>query len=233
MASIPSTDPQDPQSPDTNVQHGTDPERRETRLRLLAARESLDAPTLERWRLSIDSLIERAFPALSGTALGFCWPIRNEYDARPLVSRFMSSNSSDARRLVACLPVVEARGAPMRFRAWHPGDEMTTDAHGIPVPVRTEAVTPKAILLPLVGWDEAGYRLGYGGGYMDRTLAAISPRPLAIGVGYEQGRLATIHPGAWDIPMDWIVTERAVYRREDAKLTLEITTEITTRLPAA
>ncbi len=204
------------------MQQDADHVRRATRLRLLAARATLETGTLERLRLSIDSLIERAFPELAGTRLGFCWPMRNEYDARPLVTRLLSTGSS---KFVACLPAVEARAAPLRFRAWRPGDRMTTDAHGIPIPERAEGVIPQAILLPLVGWDEAGYRLGYGGGYMDRTLAATSPRPLAIGVGYEQSRLATIHPEPWDIPMDWIVTERAVYRREGTRLTIRITAQ--------
>ncbi len=79
-------------------------------------------------------------------------------------------------------------------------------------------VVPTVVLVPLNGWDEAGYRLGYGGGYFDRTLAGLPERPIAIGVGYELGRMPTIRPQAWDVPMDWIVTERGVYRRDPAGL---------------
>ena len=68
------------------------------------------------------------------------------------------------------------------------------------------------------GWDAGGYRLGYGAGFFDRTLAALARRPLVIGVSYEIARLATIHPQAWDIPVDWLVTERAIYRREESGL---------------
>jgi hypothetical protein len=64
------------------------------------------------------------------------------------------------------------------------------------------------------GWDGQGYRLGYGGGFFDRTLAALAPRPAVIGVAYEQARLETIRPQAWDIPVDYVVTERGVYRRD-------------------
>ena len=68
-------------------------------------------------------------------------------------------------------------------------------------------------MAPLVGFDRDCYRLGYGGGYFDRTLAALSPRPLAIGVGFELSQLETIHPQDFDIPMDLIVTEARVRRR--------------------
>ena len=64
------------------------------------------------------------------------------------------------------------------------------------------------------GWDESGYRLGYGAGYFDRTLAALQRKPLVIGVSYEIARMPTIYPQSWDIPMDWVVTERGVYRRQ-------------------
>jgi 5-formyltetrahydrofolate cyclo-ligase len=71
------------------------------------------------------------------------------------------------------------------------------------------------LIVPLLGFDAAGYRLGYGGGYYDRTLAAMAPRPLSIGVGYELGRLDTIHPQAHDIPLDAIVTENGSHRRSN------------------
>jgi 5-formyltetrahydrofolate cyclo-ligase len=86
------------------------------------------------------------------------------------------------------------------------------------VPADSPVLTPDLLLVPLVGFDPAGYRLGYGGGYYDRTLAAIQPRPLAIGIGFEQQALATIHPQPHDIPMDYIVTESRVARREQHRL---------------
>jgi 5-formyltetrahydrofolate cyclo-ligase len=66
----------------------------------------------------------------------------------------------------------------------------------------------------MLGWDEAGYRLGYGAGFFDRTLASLTPKPAVIGVSYELGKLKTIHPQSWDVPMDWVVTERGTYRRD-------------------
>jgi 5,10-methenyltetrahydrofolate synthetase len=81
------------------------------------------------------------------------------------------------------------------------------------VPEKREIVTPAAVLAPLVGFDRNLYRLGYGGGYFDRTLAALSPRPRAIGVGYARQEVETIHPQSFDIPMDVIVTELGARRR--------------------
>lgn len=89
---------------------------------------------------------------------------------------------------------------------------MRPGVYDIPVPDGTEIVAPEAAIVPMVGFDERGYRLGYGGGYFDRTLAATSPRPLAIGVAYEALRLATIYPRPHDLPMDFVVTEKAIYR---------------------
>ena len=80
----------------------------------------------------------------------------------------------------------------------------------IPIPAERRVVVPDALLIPLVGYDAAGYRLGYGGGYYDRTLASRTPLPLRIGVGYDGAELPTIHPQPHDIPMSIIVTERRV-----------------------
>ena len=75
-------------------------------------------------------------------------------------------------------------------------------------------VAPDAVLLPMNGWDRQGYRLGYGAGFFDRTLASLAKKPLVVGISYELAKLDTIHPQAWDLPMDYVVTERGVYRRD-------------------
>jgi 5-formyltetrahydrofolate cyclo-ligase len=80
------------------------------------------------------------------------------------------------------------------FRAWWPGVAMTRRVFDLPVPADTAVVPPQAPLVPLVGFDEQGYRLGYGGGCFDRTLATQAVRPLVVGVGFEPARLPTIHP---------------------------------------
>ena len=84
---------------------------------------------------------------------------------------------------------------------------------GIPYPADSPELIPDKVLLPMVGWDGDGYRLGYGGAFFDRTLAALAKRPQIIGIAYEQAYLRTIHPQPHDIPADFVVTERGVYRR--------------------
>ena len=94
--------------------------------------------------------------------------------------------------------------------------ELYADRYGIPTPMAGDWLQPELILLPLNGFDAAGYRLGYGGGFFDRTLAALSPRPLAVGVGFEINRLESIHPETHDQRLDWLVTEAGVFKPADA-----------------
>ena len=136
----------------------------------------------------------------------FCWPIKGEPDVRELLLRWMDCG------VQAALPVVLAEDAPLAFRAWLPEAPLQPDRYGIPTPVTGEWLVPDLILLPLNGFDAAGYRMGYGGGYFDRTLAAFEPRPLAIGVGFEINRLESIRPEAHDQRLDWIVTEAGAFR---------------------
>ena len=182
--------------------------RKAERQRLIAARVALGAKTLEQYRQRIDAHIGRSFPGLAAAKLAFCWPIRGEYDARHLARMLRE------RGALTSLPVVVAPKQPLVFREWHPGVEMAMGPLDIPYPVNSQAVVPDAVLLPMNGWDQAGYRLGYGGGFFDRTLAGFSTKPVVIGVTYELARMKTIHPQSWDIPVDWVVTERGVYRRD-------------------
>jgi len=188
------------------------PWRKSERARLIALREAIDSATLKSWRRSIDAHLERGFPGLAAARLAFCWPIRSEYDARHLARRLRESGA------VTALPVVVAPKAPLVFREWHPGVELAAGPLGIPYPVGSREIEPRAVLLPMNGWDAQGYRLGYGGGFFDRTLAALQGKPLVIGVAYEQARVPTIHPQSWDIPVDYVVTERGVYRRDAGEL---------------
>ena len=182
--------------------------RKAERSRLIAAREALDWATREQFRHRIDAHLERAFPDLAAAKLAFCWPIRGEYDARHLAKTLRG------RGALTALPVAAAARQPLAFREWHPGVRLANGPLDIPYPDDSPAVVPDAALLPMNGWDEAGYRLGYGGGFFDRTLAALAKKPAVIGVSYELSRMKTIHPQAWDIPVDWVVTERGVYRRD-------------------
>jgi len=185
------------------------------RKRLIALREALDPGTLGRFRLQIDAHLAQAFPNLASSTVAFCWPIRGEYDARHLAKKLRALGAATA------LPVVVAPRQPLIFREWHPGVEMGVGPLDIPYPLRSAQVQPDAVLLPMNGWDAAGYRLGYGGGFFDRTLAALAAKPLVIGIGYEMARMPTVHPQSWDVPVDRVVTERGVYCRGADGLTLE------------
>jgi 5,10-methenyltetrahydrofolate synthetase len=182
--------------------------RRSERKRLIAERAALPPETLDSWRRRIDGYLERSFPGLARCRLAFCWPIKGEYDARHL------ARTLRARGALTALPVVVAPKTPLIFREWHPGIVLAKGPLDIPYPVDSQELTPDAVLLPMNGWDLQGYRLGYGGGFFDRTLAALEKKPLTIGISYEMAKLDTIYPQAWDIPMDYVVTERGVYRRD-------------------
>lgn len=174
--------------------------RRAERERLIALRQAM--PPEERRRLG--ALIEaelRAVISATPGILGVYWPFRAEFDPRPLIDWAIASG-----RVVA-LPVVIDRKGPLEYRSWRPGEPLVDGIWNIPIPEKRAIVVPAIVLAPLVGFDRACYRLGYGGGYFDRTLASLSPRPRAIGVGFECQALETIHPQNFDVPMDAIVTE--------------------------
>ncbi|MGH7046325.1 MAG: 5-formyltetrahydrofolate cyclo-ligase [Stellaceae bacterium] len=181
--------------------------RRAERQRLLAWRTGTAPAVRREWGEAIDASLRKLLAEHGRLTLGVYWPFRAEFDPRPLIDWLIAVGSSVA------LPVVVDKKGPLEYRAWRPGDPLVDGVWNIPVPERRDVVVPQAVLAPLVGHDAACYRLGYGGGYFDRTLAALAPRPLAIGVGFERSRLETIHPQPHDIPMDLIVTEACARRR--------------------
>ncbi len=134
------------------------------------------------------------------------WPIRGEPDLRSFMAELI-----DAGKTVL-LPVVVRKDAPVEFHRWYPGCKMTRGVWNIPVPAAAEPDIPDVVLSPLVGVDRDGFRLGNGGGYYDRTLAAFPEKPLVIGVGFAFCRIPTIFPMPWDVPMDIVVTEEGANR---------------------
>jgi len=182
--------------------------RKQQREKLVATRAALAPATLDAWRRRMDEYLELSFPGLASCRLAFCWPIKGEYDARHF-ARTMRD-----RGALTLLPVVVAPRQPLVFREWHPGVALAAGALGIPYPASSPEYVPEAVLLPMNGWDAQGYRLGYGAGFFDRTLASLARRPVVIGVTYEMAKLETIQPQSWDIPVDYVVTERGVYRRD-------------------
>ena len=180
--------------------------RKKQRLELLARREAVTKDDRLHWSMAITTSLERGFPILWKNTVGFYWPYRGEYDPRPLM------NIIQERGATLALPEVENKNKLLRFRRWWKEAPMKTGAHNIPIPDNTELVMLNAIIVPMLGFDAQGYRLGYGGGYYDRTLAAINPRPLVIGVAFEILRLDNIHHRPHDIAVDFIVTEAGIYR---------------------
>jgi 5-formyltetrahydrofolate cyclo-ligase len=180
--------------------------RRGERERLIALRQALPAAERRGWADRIEAELRGLLAERPGI-LGVYWPFRAEFDPRPLIDWAVA-----AGRKVA-LPVVVDKKGPLEYRAWRPGEPLADGVWNIPVPEKRDIVTPAVVLAPLVGFDEACYRLGYGGGYFDRTLAALSPRAFAIGIGFEVQLLETIYPQSFDIPMDLIVTEAGIRSR--------------------
>ncbi len=138
-------------------------------------------------------------------AVGFYFPIQGEPDLRTVIADWQAL---DARR-VAALPVIDGR--VLAFHAWTADSPMRAGDFGIPVPAQGRAVQPECLLVPCLGFDEQRFRLGYGGGYYDRTLAALIPFPLVVGVAFEDARLQTIEPQPYDVKMDVVITDAAVY----------------------
>lgn len=189
--------------------------RKAERTRLLEARMTL--PIAERkvigeaLAVHLRQVLKDRFRGTPGVIFSAYWPIKGEPDLRPLMAKLHNAG------VTVALPLVESRGAPLAFRRWAPETRMIRGDWNIPVPPPdAQVVTPDIALAPLVGWTADGYRLGYGGGYFDRTLAVLTPKPFVIGIGFEAAQLTTIFPQPHDIPLDLILTEAGV-RYEQAR----------------
>jgi len=187
------------------AQKGVAARRRQQRAELLARRRALAEEERRAIATRILAYLEDLRPALEGP-LALYWPIRGEVDLRGFAEGLAMAGTELA------LPVIVTRNAPMEFWRWAPGMAMREGIWKIPIPAERAPLLPRTLLLPLVGFDAAGYRLGYGGGYYDRTLAVLRPRPRLIGIGYGFSRLATIHPEPHDQRLDLVVTEQGIER---------------------
>jgi 5,10-methenyltetrahydrofolate synthetase len=182
--------------------------RKATRERLLATRLALASDARRsRTEALADRLAGRLARLAAGTVVSLYWPIRGEPDLRSLAAELIE------RGIEVALPVAARPPAPLSFRRWRPGAALVRGIWNIPVPADDAPVRPDVVIAPVVGFDPACYRLGFGGGYFDRTLATLSPRPLAIGVGFREAALATLYPQPHDVPMDAIVTDTETLER--------------------
>lgn len=183
--------------------------RKAQRARLLELRRTMP---LDRYGSAgeaiMQTLVARLPPACQNL-VGCYWPFRREFNCIPFMRAVLRAGGQVA------LPVVITRGRPLEFRGWTEDCKMEPGVWNIPHPAAGPAVYPVTLVIPLVGFDEDCFRLGYGAGYYDATLASFPERPLAIGVGFEFSCLSTIHPQSHDWPMDAVITETGL--RERAK----------------
>lgn len=186
--------------------------RRERRSALIAARLGLSAEQHLNASQAVERTLTTLLPRFGSDILGCYFPFQREFNILPLAERHIAAGGKVA------LPVVIRKNNPLEFRLWQPGMAMAHGAYDIAYPAIGDPVEPSTLMISLVGFDEAGYRLGYGGGYYDRTIAGLHRRPRLIGIGFECGRLPTIHPQAHDIALDEIVTEAGLFRREEGRL---------------
>ena len=177
--------------------------RRAKRTELLTQRHDMSQEDRKHAASIIASKLDRLCSGMTLTMVGLYWPIQQEPSLLPW-GRALTGH----RQIALCLPVVVAPKSPLEYWRWAPGGAMVPGFWNIPVPAQRDVVTPDLILAPLVGFDRDHYRLGYGGGYFDRTLAALPKLPLVVGVGYAFGALDTIFPQPHDIALDEIITDQ-------------------------
>lgn len=175
--------------------------RKAERKRLIDQRLSMPSDERQARSDRIASMLDLTIGKFAGRIVGTYWPFRGEPDLRNWGIRVIERGGRLA------LPVVIQQGWPLEYRIWSPGDPLERGVANILVPSRGPAVQPDVVVAPVVGFDKEHYRLGYGGGFFDRTLAVMRRKPLAIGVGYTSASVPTIYPQSHDIPMDVIVTD--------------------------
>ena len=190
------------------------PDRAALRAKLIAARLALP-DRLER-AVELQSVLRTWLVSRREQSIGAYWPIKGEFDALPALYRWTEGAPDGVVRRIG-LPVADRATGQLRFHIWYPGCPMELDAYDIPKPKDTEEFAPALLVVPCLGFGPGGVRLGYGGGFFDRTLASISPRPVTVGVSYTHGFLPLLRSGQQDWPLDAMLTEDGVmWRREGA-----------------
>ena len=152
------------------------------------------------------------------TVIGAYWPIKGEFDPLPALHRWKEDGElmdEPLRRRIG-LPVIDKVHKTLTFHVWYPGCPMEEDAFGILKPKDTEEFHPELLLVPCVGFGPKGVRLGYGGGFYDRTLASLKPMPFTAGIGYNHGFIPWLQAEPHDVPLDAMLTEDGVIWDRDA-----------------
>ena len=177
------------------------------RQQLLAQRQALPN------RLAVTERLQRVMRLWllrrNDVTIGAYWPIKGEFDPLPALHRWKEDGEllEEPQRRRIGLPVVDKEHKTLKFHAWYPGCPMEEDAYGIPKPKETEVIVPTLLFVPCVGYGPGGYRLGYGGGFYDRTLATVQPHPYTVGLSFAHGFIEDLMPEPHDIALDAILNE--------------------------
>jgi 5-formyltetrahydrofolate cyclo-ligase len=198
--------------------------RKAVRAKAIAARVAVPATLRDHWT---KTLIAELRPILlrAPQPISFYWPLKAEPDLRPLMREL------DDYGIEICLPVALRLGEPMTFRPWNRGMPMTRGIWNIPIPATDKNVEPRSLIAPFVAFDDK-YRLGYGGGFFDRTLEKFGATARAIGIGFSMFRLPTIHPQPHDIPMRQILTEQGEQVTDGDRNTTSIEAGVEEKVPS-
>ena len=182
-------------------------ERASLRKKLVAARQALP-DRLER-AVALQQVLRAWLVGRRERSIGAYWPIKGEFDPLPALYRWTEGDDTGPMRRIG-LPVADKATQSLRFRVWYPGCETELDAYDIPKPKDTDEFVPEMLVVPCLGFGPGGVRLGYGGGFFDRTLSALSPRPVTVGVSYTHGFLPFLRAAPGDLPLDALLTEDGV-----------------------
>ena len=193
----------EPSEPAARTKRYVDPVRKQWRRDLRAARDALTDRAAREARLV--ARVEQWLATVEVERIGFFWPTRAEPDLAAVVARWLEGDPGRC----AALPVIE--GELLRFAPWSPGAALVTGPFDVQVPDTDHRIVPQLLLIPCVGIDSLRYRLGYGGGYYDRTLAVMAPRPTTVGVGFDCARIESIDPKPHDLQLDVAMTESGAW----------------------
>ncbi len=181
-------------------------------LRQRLVQERLDLPDRQQRSDLLQRVMRIWLVGRPDLVIGAYWPIKGEFDPLPALHRWKEDgelqNEPQPRRIG--LPVVDKLHGTLKFHAWFPGCPMEEDAYGIPKPKDTEVIVPTLLFVPCVGYGTGGYRLGYGGGFYDRTLAELQPRPFTVGLGFTNAFVSDLEPEPHDVPLEAILNDNGV-----------------------
>jgi len=196
----------------TATSSAPDPTREALRAKLVAARQGLP-DRLER-AVQLQSVLRVWLAGRRENSIGAYWPIKGEFDPLPALYRWSEGGVDGSPRRIG-LPVADRETGSLRFHVWFPGCPMEQDAYDIPKPKDTDEFKPAMLVVPCLGFGPGGVRLGYGGGFFERTLASLQPRAVTVGVSYSHGFLPFLRLGPREIQLDALLTEDGVMWQRD------------------